>query len=833
MAKMAKIKNSDLIEDNLLAPSIESAKIMITTLTELENQMKKNLEASKQFFSEQKKATSSVDFKKQAEETKKVADAEQGLTAIQKEKLKLEETLKKLNSDKIQQNEQLKVLISQQRASNKALAEEQLKQVGTLEKLNRENKKLTAERKTLNLETDKGRKRLQEINAQLDKNNKFIKSNVDSLSRQRLEIGNYKEQVSAALTESGLFGRQIAILTQLQGKFQAALKLTKISLVATGIGAIVVLLGSLIGAFASTQRGVDAFNKILVPLKSAFQGLLGIIQDLSFKAFDKFKDALKDPVQAMKDLGNAILDNLINRFKSLGVFTDAIILLFEGKWRDAGKKFTDATLQLTLGIENGTEALSNFGKQVSEESERLLKIGQQINDLQVAFEKLEIATTVPLAKANLELRKLQETSKNVLLTEEERIEALNKQLAILEFIDETESQLLQLRIDKLKLQQGLNDTNREGQLELQKLLAEQLEKEEAVQKRRNKIVAEQSTLFKTVLSQRQKENDAIRDVLKLKETEINQELILREISVSGKSLEEQRIERLEKELELREKITETVIRAGKIIDEFEKQAQKTSQENIALLDKEAQTRKRNIDYQRDLAAQGSQIAAEQLQFEEQKLAEAEERKREQIKREQEVKQLTALINSYWAAFERFLGDKDVKPEQAAMKALQEVGKGIATSKGVGLLAGSFTDANFIDGTENVSESLGNKGKVLPGLVDNYLGITKSGHAIAFDGDERIINPTDNKALGDISNKELVNIGLDYKSGRLGYFTGRINDKKGQDLSLISYKLDSVEKAIKSKPVQRVDVDGLGNMVERVITDTMTTKTTYIKRKGKI
>jgi hypothetical protein len=825
---MAKIKNSDLIEDNLLAPSIESAKIMITTLTELETQMKKNLEVSKQFFSEQKKATSSADFKKQAEETKKVAEAEQGLTTIQKEKLKLEETLKKLNSDKIQQNEQLKVLISQQRASNKALAEEQLKQVGTLEKLNRENKKLTAERKSLNLETEKGRKRLQEINAQLDKNNKFIKANVDSLSRQRLEIGNYKEQVSAALTESGLFGRQIAILTQLQGKFQAALKLTKISLVATGIGAIVVLLGSLIGAFASTQRGVDAFNKILVPLKSAFQGLLGIIQDLSFKAFDKFKSALKDPVQAMKDLGNAILDNLINRFKSLGVFTDAIILLFEGKWRDAGKKFTDATLQLTLGIENGTEALSNFGKQVSEESERLLKIGQQINDLQVAFEKLEIATTVPLAKANLELRKLQETSKNVLLTEEERIEALNKQLAILEFIDETESQLLQLRIDKLKLQQGLNNTNREGQLELQKLIAEQLEKEEAVQKRRNKIVAEQSTLFKTVLSQRQKENDAIRDVLKLKETEINQELILREISVSGKSLEEQRLERLEKEVKLREELTEKVRIASNVIAEFEAQSQKRSQENIALLDQEAQTRKRNIDYQRDLAAQGSQIAAEQLQFEEQKLAEAEERKREQLKREQEVKQLTALINSYWAAFERFLGDKDVKPEQAAMKALQEVGKGIATSKGVELLAGSF-----IDGTENVSESLGNKGKVLPGLVDNYLGITKSGHAIAFDGDERIINPTDNKALGDISNKELVNIGLDYKSGRLGYFTGRISDKKGQDFSLISHKLDSVEKAIKSKPVQRVDVDGLGNMVERVITDTMTTKTTYIKRKGKI
>jgi hypothetical protein len=825
---MAKIKNSDLIEDNLLAPSIESAKIMITTLTELETQMKKNLEVSKQFFSEQKKATSSADFKKQAEETKKVAEAEQGLTTIQKEKLKLEETLKKLNSDKIQQNEQLKVLISQQRASNKALAEEQLKQVGTLEKLNRENKKLTAERKSLNLETEKGRKRLQEINAQLDKNNKFIKANVDSLSRQRLEIGNYKEQVSAALTESGLFGRQIAILTQLQGKFQAALKLTKISLVATGIGAIVVLLGSLIGAFASTQRGVDAFNKILVPLKSAFQGLLGIIQDLSFKAFDKFKDALKDPVQAMKDLGNAILDNLINRFKSLGVFTDAIILLFEGKWRDAGKKFTDATLQLTLGIENGTEALSNFGKQVSEESERLLKIGQQINDLQVAFEKLEIATTVPLAKANLELRKLQETSKNVLLTEEERIEALNKQLAILEFIDETETQLLQLRIDKLKLQQGLNDTNREGQLELQKLLAEQLEKEESVQKRRNKIVAEQSTLFKTVLSQRQKENDAIRDLLPMKETQIEQELILREISVSGKSLEEQRLERLEKEVKLREELTEKVRIASNVIAEFEAQSQKRSQENIALLDQEAQTRKRNIDYQRDLAAQGSQIAAEQLQFEEQKLAEAEERKREQLKREQEVKQLTALINSYWAAFERFLGDKDVKPEQAAMKALQEVGKGIATSKGVELLAGSF-----IDGTENVSESLGNKGKVLSGLVDNYLGITKSGHAIAFDGDERIINPTDNKALGDISNKELVNIGLDYKSGRLGYFTGRISDKKGQDFSLISHKLDSVEKAIKSKPVQRVDVDGLGNMVERVITDTMTTKTTYIKRKGKI
>jgi hypothetical protein len=263
---------------------------------------------------------------------------------------------------------------------------------------------------------------------------------------------------------------------------------------------------------------------------------------------------------------------------------------------------------------------------------------------------------------------------------------------------------------------------------------------------------------------------------------------------------------------------------------FEDEMNDKLRERQRLLDEEMRKRERNIDFQRQLAAEGNEIAAQQVQFEEQKLKEAEIQKARTLKKEQQTKELIAMLNSYWAAFERFLGDPNVKPQQAAGKALAEVGKGVVTAQGVKLLV----DAAFIDGTENVGESLGNKGKVLTGAVDNYLGLTRSGHAIAFDGNERIINPDDNTKLAGITNDELVNLGVDFKKGRLGYFiTPQVREKKDNTTVRLERKLDSVEQAIKNKPVQRIDVDGLGNMVERVYRDKHVDKITYVRRRGKI
>ena len=50
-----------------------------------------------------------------------------------------------------------------------------------------------------------------------------------------------------------------------------SLKGFRLALIATVIGAIVIALGSLVAAFLSTQRGIDAVTSVLRPLQEVFQ----------------------------------------------------------------------------------------------------------------------------------------------------------------------------------------------------------------------------------------------------------------------------------------------------------------------------------------------------------------------------------------------------------------------------------------------------------------------------------------------------------------------------------------------------------------------------------
>ena len=128
----------------------------------------------------------------------------------------------------------------------------------------------------------------------------------------RRNVGNYSEGVKEALQQSGLFARQQQALAVAQKAVSAAtglasngLKLFKIALISTGIGAIVVAVGSLVAAFLSTQRGVDALNKVLKPITFAFQRLIGVFQNVATALADlNFRKAwneLRGIGQALKD----------------------------------------------------------------------------------------------------------------------------------------------------------------------------------------------------------------------------------------------------------------------------------------------------------------------------------------------------------------------------------------------------------------------------------------------------------------------------------------------------------------------------------------------------
>jgi hypothetical protein len=135
----------------------------------------------------------------------------------------------------------------------------------------------------------------------------------------RRNVGNYSEGVKEALMQTGAFGNQFALLAKAQTAWNAivalsngALKSFKIALLSTGIGAIVVAIGTLIAAFASTQKGVDTLNKFLKPLQFAFERLIGVFQDVAI-ALSKLN--FKEVWNQIRGIGGAMRQAAIEGYQ--------------------------------------------------------------------------------------------------------------------------------------------------------------------------------------------------------------------------------------------------------------------------------------------------------------------------------------------------------------------------------------------------------------------------------------------------------------------------------------------------------------------------------------
>ena len=348
---------------------------------------------------------------------------------------------------------------------------------------------------------------------------KMLKDRVNELQKgvgdTSANIGNYSEGFKEAAAQSTLFGRaQRTVNTillvaapvidlvrkQLQGikanyiaattgtkgystaqkaaaigtnLVSAALKLFRIALISTGIGAIVILLGSLVAYFTSTQQGIDAVNKVLIPLRTIFQSLLGVLEKLGGVLVDTFSN----PKQAVIELWNVIKTNLVNRITAIGGIFKALGKIISSGFKDGFKDLANATIQASTGVEDVIGKVGNAAKNLSEFTNEAIKNGKVLADLQIQIEKSENAQIENKAKLLNQIKEQELIAKNTSKSATERNNAaqLARQLSF-ELL-KSETDILDLKIKELQIQQSLNDTSREEDAELQKLLADRIAKE--------------------------------------------------------------------------------------------------------------------------------------------------------------------------------------------------------------------------------------------------------------------------------------------------------------------------------------------------------------------
>ena len=188
-----------------------------------------------------------------------------------------------------------------------------------------------AVRQLTDAEDESGEKRRQ-LNAMINQNTQYIKDHSDELVRQKMTVGDYKEQVKQAFAEMKNGGMTFKSLGIVSGQFAkilnsdfksgwdavtkggnafiGVLKLVKTAIAATGIGALILVLGSLVAMFTKTQKGVELFSKAMASVGAFVDVLvdrLSMFGDAVIKIFQgDFVGAANAAKQAVSGIGDEI-----------------------------------------------------------------------------------------------------------------------------------------------------------------------------------------------------------------------------------------------------------------------------------------------------------------------------------------------------------------------------------------------------------------------------------------------------------------------------------------------------------------------------------------------
>ena len=414
-----------------------------------------------------------IDSLKEAQKQLKKSDKD---TAEQQ--VKNDVALKKLNTT---YREQTKVIgelnLETQKEVNlqRQITVATTKQIKSIDGARKSNKELLAIRNKLNLSTKQGQKALTDINTKLDKNNKFIKENVSGYEQQKIGIGNYEGALRSVFpgmngvlntlktTKTALDAQKVAMVasttaTNLSSK---ALRIFKIALISTGIGAIVVVLGSLIAFLLSTQEGIDKITAVTKPLQVIFQSILGVIQKLGKTMFEAFSN----PKQLLMDLVDFIKTNVINRFKAFAV-------ILEGIKNFDLKQVTDGILQATTGVENLIDKTLNAAKATKDFLGEAIDTGLRLRQIGIDIEQKEAELVLTRQKLLDQIAEQELIAKNTALSGARRNEAANEALRLSRELAQAEKDVINLKIEEEEITQSLNDSGREDLKILNQLKAD-------------------------------------------------------------------------------------------------------------------------------------------------------------------------------------------------------------------------------------------------------------------------------------------------------------------------------------------------------------------------
>ena len=332
------------------------------------------------------------------EAIKAIADYQTKIDAAREAEKNLKKQLKDGEISRQQYNEEMaasKLAISEYNDAIRVISKtvqnqikQEKEQEGSLKSLRAQLSNLTAEYDSLS-EADRKAATGKELKDKINEITDALKGAEEETQRYYRNVGNYKnaiieaananipfvEQINQMVTSfgglkdylSGVKTEMIAVSASTSG-LTKVLQLLKVALISTGIGALVVALGSLVAWFTKTQKGVELANKIM--------GALG-----------------------------ATVNVLIDRVSKFG---SALVNLFTGNFKQAA--------------EDVKAVFSGIGEELVNETIQAWKLAEVLNEI----DKKEVMLSMSRAANRAEIEKLKKAADDQTLSTQERTKAAEK-----------------------------------------------------------------------------------------------------------------------------------------------------------------------------------------------------------------------------------------------------------------------------------------------------------------------------------------------------------------------------------------------------------------------
>lgn len=258
-------------------------------------------------------------------------------------------------------------------------------------------------------------------------------NSVEELNKALKDTKNEAKDVSEEGSALGLLkGKFAGIIGPLKGVV-AGMKTLRGAIISTGVGALVVALGSLVAYFTSTEEG----SKKLKIATEALSILWGKFTEQVSKLGEAIVYVFENPKQAIIDFKDLLVANIMERVQSLidmfGYLGSAVMKVFQGDFKgaladvkEAGSEFVDTLTGVDNTVEKVAETSVRVFKEVKAAVQEAVATAEKMVDAQRALRDQQQALVVQNAELNKELETQQKIAEDTTLSYDERKAALER-----------------------------------------------------------------------------------------------------------------------------------------------------------------------------------------------------------------------------------------------------------------------------------------------------------------------------------------------------------------------------------------------------------------------